>query len=117
MIVAHPAKKTSRGAAYYAGIFGNNGFIVDWRLIAFEMFDNPFHFLFGNKRALNTFRFGKIGGEQQHVAPAEQFIGSRAIQDGARINNRCYRKGDTAGNIGFHQTGNNFYTRSLGGND
>src|SRR5579864_6300365 len=80
-------------------------------------FAQSFQLATGDERALHAHRFGRIDRQVEHIAAPEQALGSRHVDDGARIDLRGDRKGDARGDIRFDETGDDVDRRALRGDD
>ena len=66
--------------------------------------DDAIDFLVGDKAALCPAEVGCAGREKQHVALAEQFVGTHRIENGAGIDSGSDLKGDTRWYVGLEMT-------------
>ena len=93
-------------------------FLVVLRLLLrFQIFNDVFHLMVGNKRPLNPHGFRIADRIKEHIALAQQLFRSVHINDGSGIGTGGHIKGNPARYIGFNQAGDNINRRPLGRNN
>ena len=60
---------------------------------------------------------GGAGGEEEHVALAEQEFGALGVEDGAGVHAGPHPEGDAGGEVGLDEAGDDIHGRALGGED
>ena len=78
--------------------------------------DDVLHFLIAQEGAVQTLQ-ATAAGLEQHVAAAQQVLGTGLVQDGARIMPRRDLERDAAGEVGLGQAGHHVHAGALGGQD
>ena len=61
--------------------------------------------LIPHKGALDTHRFGRAHRHKEHIALAQQLLGTGTIQNGAAVHLAGHCKGNAAGDVGLDQAG------------
>ena len=64
---------------------------------------NALNLRVADKAALHADRLLAADGSKQHITPAKQLLRAAHIKDGAGVNLRGNRQGNTAGDIGLNQ--------------
>ena len=75
----------------------------------------PFGFVAGDESAVDADRLSLTAGQKEHVAPAQQPLGSVQIQDRARIGLGGHLKSDTRREIRLDHPGYHVHRRTLSG--
>ena len=68
-----------RAASALVGAIENR-FIVLCLARLLDVIHNPHHFIVGNKRAMHSYRQARTGRQEQHIALAQQGLGSHLIK-------------------------------------
>ena len=79
--------------------------------------DCPLDLVIGDKHALQANRGRRIRRLEEHIAAAEQSLGSGLIEDHPAVDAGGHRKGDARREIGLDQAGDNIHRWALGGDD
>ena len=96
------------------GVFGQ-GECAGVGLLGSDKLSDGIHFRGIDKGTLHA---GHVAAHRdQHVAPSDQLVGSRRVQNGPRIDHRSYLEGDPRREIGFDHSGDDVGRRPLGGDD
>ena len=75
------------------------------------------HLVLGDVGALDAPRLRRAGGEEQHVAAADELLGATGVEDDAGVGLRRDRQGDAAGDVGLDDAGDHVDRRALRGDD
>ena len=90
-------------------------------IIVFALFplldegDDTLHLAVGHKAALHAGGLAAADRIVQHIAAAQQLFGAAHIQNGAGVDLRGNGKGNTAGNVGLDEPGDDIHRGTLGG--
>ena len=80
---------------------------------------NVMHYIFNfgsiHKSTLYTNKV--IALREKHISASDQLIGARRIQNCTRVDHRRNTKSNAGREVGFYNTGNNVYRRTLSSND
>ena len=67
----------------------------------------------GHKTTLDALQLAGIGRHKEHIAPPQQLVGARGINDHARIDPTGHSKADTGWKVGLDQPGDDVDTGAL----
>ena len=75
------------------------------------------HLLVADPRALHAQRLVDAGGHEEHVAVAQQLLRAAVVDHRAAVHLGRHREGDTGGDVGLDDAGDDVDRRALGGDD
>ena len=87
------------------------------RAVFLEGLDDGLDFVVGDEGSLRTYEAGGAWGREEHVAAANEGIGTLGVEDGAGVDLRGDLEGDARGKVGLDDAGDDVHRRALGGDD
>src|SRR5205085_9638790 len=104
------------GCDIWRGTTAINGCSMFYNLLS-PVVDEGFGLVISKETALDAFWTACIGRQVEHVTTTQKAFGTTHVDDGTRVYGRANHEGDTGGNVGLNETGDNIDRRSLGSND